>query len=239
MSWWDAMALVSKSRNFGSGEHTVRFRPLNRPVTLRPSKSDLVCYEKIFVAREYDVPFDINPSFIIDAGANVGMSTLRFKQQYPSATIIAIEPEPANCALLERNCGSLPGVHIVKAAVWASQARLSFAAPDSESWSFSVVPAEQPESKPQLVTAVTIEELLNKYGFPRIDLLKLDVEGAEIELFGPGCERWLSRVNILVFELHDRFRLGCSRAVYTALTKFSFHQEIRGENIFIRLFHNA
>ncbi len=166
------------------------------------------------------------------------MSTLRFKQQYPSSTVIAIEPEPANCTLLTRNCASLPGVHVVKAALWANETPLSFASPDSESWSFSVVPATQLATESKVVSAVTIEQILAKYGFPRIDLLKLDVEGAEIEIFGPGCERWLSRVNVLVFELHDRFRSGCSRAVYKALTKYHFDQEIRGENVFVKMLQN-
>jgi hypothetical protein len=76
---------------------------------------------------------------------------------------------------------------------------------------------------------------MTQFGHQRVDILKLDIEGAELELFGPGCEQWLPLVDILIVELHDRFRSGCSRAFYKAITNFNFRQEVRGENLFIRL----
>src|SRR5688572_20671478 len=119
MSWRDAMKLVAQAKGPARAEQSITFAPLNRPLSLRAGDSDLQCYEKIFVAREYDVPFRIEPTFIVDAGANIGLSTLHFKQQYPSAIVVSIEPEGKNFDLLNRNCGSLPGVHLLNAALWS------------------------------------------------------------------------------------------------------------------------
>ena len=68
----------------------------------------------------------------------------------------------------------------------------------------------------------------------KIDLLKLDIEGAELELFSCGSDVWLGHVRLLVLELHDRFRPGCAQALYTAANGRPFTQEIRGETLFIR-----
>jgi hypothetical protein len=84
--------------------------------------------------------------------------------------------------------------------------------------------------------AVTIGELLKNSGYEKIDILKLDIEGAEKEIFSDGYEDWLGKVNIIIIELHDWYRPGCSEAVYSALNKYKFISYKKGENtIFIKL----
>ena len=88
---------------------------------------------------------------------------------------------------------------------------------------------------PNEVSAITMEDILRKLAVSRIDLLKLDIEGSERELFSTDSGAWLNRVEYIVVELHDRYRPGCAKAFYSALATRDFIQEIRGENIFIRL----
>ena len=70
------------------------------------------------------------------------------------------------------------------------------------------------------VRALTIPELAGKQ---KIDILKLDVEGAEKELFEHD-PAWLANVGVLMIELHDRFKPGCSKALYSALVRHDFRE---------------
>ena len=60
------------------------------------------------------------------------------------------------------------------------------------------------EPTPSSFRAYTVDEILDESGFDRIDILKIDIEGAEKEVFEGDVGRWISRVNLLVLELHDR-----------------------------------
>lgn len=84
------------------------------------------------------------------------------------------------------------------------------------------------------VRAVTIDELLQS-GNGNIDILKLDIEGSEADLFASNDTSWIRRVKVFAIELHDRLRPGCSKSFYSALGKFDYHQEVRGENVFVKL----
>ena len=77
---------------------------IQSPVNLRLNTSDIPTFEKIFVHLEYQVDRIIDPKVIIDAGANIGLSAIYFSNKYPSANIIAIEPETFLFKLLEPSC---------------------------------------------------------------------------------------------------------------------------------------
>ena len=63
--------------------------------------------------------------------------------------------------------------------------------------------------------------ILREFNISTVDILKVDIEGAEAQVFGPGCEEWLGRVRSLVVEVHDRMYPGCSAVVEGALKDFS------------------
>jgi FkbM family methyltransferase len=204
-----------------------------RKITLRGATTDVACFEKVFISKEYSSPFEYSPQVIVDAGANVGMATLYFASRYPTARILAIEPESANFKMLQRNCSGLSNVVLVQAALWPVQRRLTISDDGFGEWAYSVT--EQGATESTEVSAITIEEILRKLAVNRIDLLKLDIEGSERELFSTDAGAWLDRVECIVIELHDRYRPGCAKAFYSALATRNFIQEIRGENIFVRL----
>ena len=66
---------------------------------------------------------------------------------------------------------------------------------------------------------------------PHIDVLKLDIEGSEKEVFEEGYENWLPKTKLLLVELHDKMKKGCSRSVLNAVNKYDFSFDIKGENI--------
>jgi hypothetical protein len=62
--------------------------------------------------------------------------------------------------------------------------------------------------------------LMREFGIDTIDLLKLDIEGAEKELFGAATEEWLPRVRNILIETHERIYPGSDTAVRSALSDF-------------------
>jgi len=207
-----------------------------REVIMRGGTSDVPCFEKIFLGNEYETPFTTTPRVIVDAGANIGLATLYYSQVYPHAQIIAIEPEHSNFNMLKKNCFGIPNVTLVKGALWSEETQLVIKNRSADKWAFSVteLPCASSASCDE-IEALTIPAILRKFAVGRIDILKLDIEGAEYELFEHGAELWLEAIGQIVIELHDRFRSGCAQAFYTAIGRMSFAQEIRGESVFIKL----
>jgi hypothetical protein len=71
---------------------------------------------------------------------------------------------------------------------------------------------------------------MREHGVDYIDILKVDIEGSEKEVF-ESCETWIDRVGVLIVELHDRWKSGCSRSVHSAAKDFSI-EWTRGETTF-------
>jgi FkbM family methyltransferase len=233
MPVFDAIRLTLNENT--TGDIRIYLLPLKQNIFLRCGTSDLICFDKVFLFNEYQSPFEISPHVVVDAGANVGMATLFFAHQYPKAHIIAIEPESSNFEMLTRNCEGLPNIRLVRAALWPVNGSLKIVNSTSEAWEFAVTDEGSSQTDMPCVPAITIDEVLGSLENDRIDLLKLDIEGSELQLFSRGAEQWLSRIQNIVIELHDRYRPGCTKAFYSALASRNFVQEIRGENIFVKL----
>jgi FkbM family methyltransferase len=229
----DAFAVVFAGAR--ERELQVSIRNISRKVTIRIGTSDLICVLKVFLVEEYTLPFDMSPNVIVDAGANIGMATLYFAQRYPDAKILAIEPEESNFALLKLNCSHLPNVTFLRAALWPIKRELAFANTNAEKWMFSVVEARGAGLQPNSVPSITMPEVMSQLGVSHLDLLKIDIEGAEKDLFSTAQEEWLGKIGMIVIELHDRFSDGCARAFYSAVSKHNFSQEVKGENIFVKI----
>lgn len=201
----------------------------------RRRTSDIGTFEQIFVQREYAFDYGVAaPRLIVDAGANVGFAARYFATRFPTARVVAVEPDCANFALLRRNCAGLPGVTPVQGALWHCATALRIANPHDEPWAYRVEASVETRAAGASVPAVTVDELLANSGVECIDILKIDIEGGERELFG-GDVGWLSRVRCLVIELHDDVAPGCSRNLYRALSPHPFTQAHRGENILIHV----
>lgn len=233
MIWQEALQFAFTEER--ADELQFHLLPSNCQVTLRTRTSDVRCFEKILLAKEYETPFPTNPQTIVDAGANIGLATLYYAQEYPEAKIISIEPEHSNFQLLKRNCASLPNVTLIEGALWDKETSLAIQDAKAEKWGFSVAESSAtPSTESPEIKAVTIPSLLSKFDRPRIDILKLDIEGAEYMLFKNNAESWLGAVEQIVIELHDRYQPGCAQAFYAAIGRRPFVQEIRGECIFIK-----
>jgi FkbM family methyltransferase len=192
------------------------------PVDLRLHTADVILYANIMLDQEYAFEYPASPNLIIDAGAHIGLSAVWFARRFPNATIIAVELEPSNFALLEANVRRLPQVHPVHAALWPISGSVAIADPKDGNWAYRATAG-------QGVSAVSVPDLMERYNIERIGLLKLDIEGSECEILGASSP-WIDRVDMIVAELHDRFREGCTAAFDRATADFT-HVAERGENV--------
>jgi FkbM family methyltransferase len=200
------------------------------PVLLRPGTSDVPTFEKIFISQEYEFPYPSGkPGLIIDAGANVGYASIFFAKKFPSSRILAVEPEQSNHELLLRNIAAYPNVTAVHAALWNRNVPLRIQNPKDENWAFRMAEAQPDDPDP--CDGITVSELMAMVGADTVDILKLDIEGAEKDVFKSGFEPWLPKVAVIVIELHDWLREGCSTSFYRATSQLRFKQFCRGEKI--------
>lgn len=175
---------------------------------LRPGTSDRAVYRQVFEEAIYDTG-PSNPSLILDLGAYTGISTRWFLDRYPGATVVAVEPDPANAALLKANA---PEAEIRAVAVGGSAGRTVVFHPEGGAWRATTVP----EIGGAFAAEVDVETVDSILGGRRADIVKMDIEGAEMEVFEADCE-WLAGVRLLFVEQHDRFRPGCVHAIRHAL----------------------
>jgi FkbM family methyltransferase len=209
---------------------------LPHPVHLRLRTSDVAAFSEILLDAQYDWEFSANPKVIVDAGANIGLTAVFYANKYPHATIIAIEPEPSNFEMLKENTASYPNIIAERAALWNRNCDLDILDPGDGFWDFWGFRTSTPETSPiparrGLVRGLTLDRLMKDNHINFIDLLKLDIEGAEKEV----CESpvgWIDRVGALAVELHDRFKDGCTASVFAATKGFE-HRWKRGETTFI------
>jgi FkbM family methyltransferase len=160
-------------------------------------------FDEIFVEGGYYIDLGTKRPEIVDCGSNIGMATLFFKKIFPECRITAFEPEPETFGILSRNI-AMNGLKDVKAynfAVSNEEGEISFYS-DPEvpgSGMMSMMDARSSLGRTQKVRTVKLSDYLDR----EIDLLKLDVEGAEHQVFqdldGTGKIRL---INNMVIEYH-------------------------------------
>jgi FkbM family methyltransferase len=198
-------------------------------VFARTGTSDLAAFRHVFEGG-YALELPIEPRVIFDLGANVGYTSVYFARRWPGARVLAVEPVPANAALLRRNVAAFSQVEVVERAIWPSSGWLGIDDVGKGYWGMRV----RRGGRGRRVRAVTVSQLFTRAGADWADLVKIDIEGSELELFSEETE-WLSHVGALVVELHDRFRPGCRDAVERAVARSgaAFHEMKYGADVLL------
>jgi|SRR6185437_6410384 len=203
---------------------------IQHQVHIRLRTTDPPAYARVLLHGKYAFDPQFSPKTILDAGANIGMASIYFTQRYPDAKIIAVEPEPSNFALLCRNVKPYPAITPVHSALWNRDGEISVVAPEPGKMPRGTGEYITREGPGTLVRAVTMNTLMKEMGISTIDLVKIDIEGAEREVF-EDC-RWLNATRCLMIEVHDHIRPGCTAAVQSAMQPFECSR--RGEILFYR-----
>ena len=205
------------------------------PFLYRPIYFDVDTIKQIFEREEYKLPIqNFQPKLILDCGGNIGCSAVYFAVKYPSAKIYCVEPQKDNFTLLKMNTKFYANVHCVKSALWDKDTFIKVLEEGHVPTDYMTV--ETTADDPAAMKTTTISKLLQDSYLEEIDLLKIDIEGAEKEVFGAAdVDDWLSKVKVIAIELHDRMKDGCSYEFFKAISKYHWHFALRGENlIFIR-----
>ncbi len=197
------------------------------PVYFRGIRSDELMFEQIFINKEYAIKVPFKPEIILDLGANVGYASLYFITRFPDARIIAVEPEENNFKAAVKNLEHYKNIELIRGAVWNISGIINVI--DSGYGEAAYMVQEGLITNP--VKALTVEEIIRQRDISQIDILKIDIEGAEKELFDSGYESWLPLAKILIIETHDRYKPGTSRSLCKAICQYDFSLELSGENL--------
>jgi FkbM family methyltransferase len=201
------------------------------PITLRIPSSDVPVYREVFELQEYDFPEPIDPKVILDAGANVGIATVYFASRYPDACILAVEPELSNFECLVKQVAPYKNVTPVMCALWSNNDDVLLLDPGRGKWGFETTAGddagEHAAGPVGRVPGKTVESLLEEHSLSHLDLLKLDIEGAEADVL-KDASQWIGRVKYVIAELHENKRKGCQSAYAAATQAFAKHWKYGG-----------
>ena len=203
----------------------VKHSSLLQPIEL-DSNSDYYIYDETVLRKANSLPEQlssrINGRPILDIGANIGVTAALYASTYPQSRVTAIEPHPRNTEILKRNAAAYDGrIRIIEAAVSLQNSAVPLANPDAEQknshgqYRFSA--NGEAQGGVVVAPAISPEEIARIYQDSGIGLMKVDIEGAEKDLFAPPrIDQLLKLVDVLAIETHDRFVPGCLAAVNQA-----------------------
>ncbi|MEO5947153.1 MAG: FkbM family methyltransferase [Chitinophagaceae bacterium] len=206
-----------------------KLKKLYFPFSLRNNPYDYATFEEVLLREDYNLDLGFTPKTIIDAGANIGLTSVYLASKYPTAKIVSLEPENENFQILAQNAAKYENIKPVKAGVWNKKAFLVIKDNGGGNNAFTV--EEVSAENESTIKAFSIAAIMQQNGWHQIDFLKMDIEGSEKIVFESDFESWLPFTRVLVIELHERMVPGCSAAVFSALNKYQFSWVEKGENI--------
>jgi FkbM family methyltransferase len=201
--------VANNSQNL-TAKITVNQVPLAIQIRHSPC-SDILVYRQIFAEGEYKAllstlhQYHCKPALIVDAGANVGYTTLFLLAHFRQSHVLCIEPDAANVAQIVANtvANNWSSVEVVKAGVWSHNCwlKLNRDKSNGQDWGFYVTESDTATDLP----AIDILQLPTVQQAATIDLLKMDIEGSEAKIFdNPAyASALLAKTRFIAMEIHD------------------------------------
>lgn len=173
----------------------------------RHATTDKYVIADVLLSAEYGFLLGLEDvSTVLDIGANIGTTSVLLLNAYPEATVIAIEPDQGNFAVLRENLRPYGSRAIaLQNALWHRQEDLVVDRGhfrDGGEWSFQVKAKGADDCFE--VEGITLAQLMARYDLRTIDILKVDIEGAERYVFDASISEQLSRTRHIAVELHDQ-----------------------------------
>jgi FkbM family methyltransferase len=177
-------------------------------ITYRSKTSDLAHIERLLLLgkrREYNLPRNINPAYILDAGSNIGLAALFFSDYFPDAKIVCCEPLPDNLELLKLNTARLPNVTVLHCALGPTTSAGNVVQKSASDYANVKVV----ENSAGNIPIYDFSELLRLARVPFFDLIKIDIEGSEFGFLSSMSREQLAQCKWIVGEVHgiDEWRL--------------------------------
>ena len=188
---------------FGSATASQRLGTFRTgPLTFVARKEDWVGVREIFVEGEYEILDTllkgVDAPLVLDLGANIGGFALLAFRCWPKAKVVSVEAAPDTFEILERNRRLNENLdwRVVQAGLWKSDGELVL---DRRNISIGHRVAEGKEG--ERIRSLTLSNLLGEVGWQDIDLIKMDIEGAEAEVV-PTVPEVLARTSVVIIEVH-------------------------------------
>jgi FkbM family methyltransferase len=145
---------------------------------------------------------DGDVKFVIDAGAYIGDTTAWYLSKFPESRVVALEPNPESFAMLKANSAAYGSrARVINGALWFEDGELDLVFDPTTPTGNSVAQHETLGSN--RCAAFSLSTILEQAGADEIDILKMDIEGAELEVFSKNPDPWLSRTRYITMEIHS------------------------------------
>jgi FkbM family methyltransferase len=218
------LTAIKISTNINSNRNIeLNLKDIAHPITLRGIKNDMLAFYEVFVLEGYKLKLNFKPSIIIDGGANIGLTTIFYKNQYPDAKIITIEPDKSNFELLEKNLKFYSNIFNINTGLWNKNSLIKIV--DKYGFGKSGLVTEEynkdnsESNQSNILKTITVDEIVNDFKIQRIDILKLDIETSEKYLFSENYTNWLSITKVVIIELHEWIEKDSSKPFWEAINK--------------------
>ncbi|MEP5155348.1 FkbM family methyltransferase, partial [Planktotalea sp.] len=189
-------------------QHRLSFGAIN--LKIRSQSPDLTVVRACLLG-EFEAAMDHtdrNARFIVDAGGYIGLASILFARRFPKAQIVCLEPSSENYALARENCAPYPNITVLNKALGPQSGHATLRDRGTGQWGFTITPAsDQGQSDIEAVAVISLPDLMTQFNASDVDLLKLDIEGAEYELF-EASEEWIANCDVMIVELHEKIRTG-------------------------------
>jgi FkbM family methyltransferase len=210
------------------GLGTVYVKPKNssQPILVRLNNSDLPTLSEVFCSSECELTLPWRPKTILDLGANIGLTSIKLKRQFPDAILIAVEADRGSAEICRVNLERLPHTRVLHKAIGWGSGTVKCVNPTVPSTSrrFEFCAATDSGA----VDEIRINDLLHQYHCQPPILIKMDIEGAEASCFEHG-DTWLPAVRGILVEAHSK---DLSDTIKTSLREWHFTVDYVGEKIF-------
>ncbi len=202
---------------------------LTYPILIRNNPNDIQVFSQIFIFQEYNVnireAIETEINTIIDCGANIGLASLYFLSKYPQAKIIAIEPEVKNYRMLSENLANYKNVTCLNKGVWDKETNLEIINGSRGDTGFIFNESATPSEN--TIEAISIDKIINDFLLERVDILKIDIEGSEEQVFSKTGE-WINKVRMIFCEIHEIMKPGLTKKIEKEIAA-DFNIIINGE----------
>lgn len=181
-------------------------------------------YKELFLEEIYRFNSDKSDPVIIDCGANIGLSCIYFKRLFPSAIVKAFEADPKILRVLEKNIQeqNLKDIEIIGKAVWINDNGIEFFSEGADGGSI------EGEGEKINISSIRLKDYLDDFNV--VDLLKIDIEGAEYEVLLDLTEN-LYKVKNIFIEYHSWNKNSQKLSeILSVLELYGFRYYIEGLN---------
>jgi FkbM family methyltransferase len=193
---WRTLNQLSNEAERGKPPRSIVLSSLTYPILVRPGTADADTLINNVVRGEYGrLVSHRNPTWMIDAGAYIGDTTAYFLSRFPKLRVIALEPNPESFEIAKRNLRPYAERAILLQKALFSREQINAFSGDEIGASIAPTGIE--------IECTTVSSLLRDYRISRLDILKMDIEGAEEAVFSSQAEEWLCRTSLLLVEIHS------------------------------------